>query len=633
MFEAAAKFAGARPGYVFTTRKGQTGYYTDGPEDDGGGDRKKRKVEPHNEEDETIAAILSRNEAVDVSELTPASLKHLMLSLEKKITRNSQLRVRFSSEPAKFVDSEIELDEAIKEVGVAAAAPELYPVLVDTGGVASIVGLLAHENADISASACGLLYDLTDAEALAAVGDDEVERCAVQLVEAVAAEHGLELLVQNLSRFDEFAKGATEADSQAVHHTLGIFEHVAEICGATAPHIVNELCEKTDLLKFSVDRARSKVFDANKLYASELLSILAAFSPASAAALAKCRAADGADGVDALLQAAAYYRRRSPRGEDEEECVENLFDALAAALSLAPMATLPLFLEAEGVELMLRCAREGRAAAACAIRVLDAALGVGAAPAGGDADGADDAPGDAAALQSLAGLVGRRLLDKGGLKVIFPALLGRGAARPPKGEQRSGRTRKLKRKKRDAADQRACDEHVLSIVAHVAGYAERHARQDDAKRRVVAKFVEDGHAKLLRLVDVYQLYAERTSRAAATPLRRVEGLSADEQRALEQGTLLEAGLHGLRLAARPLAFAAVHSPACRAALVVALAQRGATCAHVAQTLADEAHDLDDGAPGDDAAPTRGNTARDMLNDWASALLAIPAAADAANAAA
>jgi beta-catenin-like protein 1 len=62
-----------------------------------------------------------------------------MLSLEKKITRNAQLRVRFASEPAKFVDSEIELDEAIKEVGVAAAAPELYPVLVDTGGVASCV--------------------------------------------------------------------------------------------------------------------------------------------------------------------------------------------------------------------------------------------------------------------------------------------------------------------------------------------------------------------------------------------------------------------------------------------------------------------------------------------------------------
>ena len=46
-----------------------------------------------------------------------------------------------------------------------AAAPELYPVVVACGGVASIVSLVAHENADVSASACALLYDLTDPDA------------------------------------------------------------------------------------------------------------------------------------------------------------------------------------------------------------------------------------------------------------------------------------------------------------------------------------------------------------------------------------------------------------------------------------------------------------------------------------
>ncbi|CAN0435515.1 unnamed protein product, partial [Scytosiphon promiscuus] len=35
---------------------------------------------------------------------------------------------------------------------------------------------------------------------------------------------------------------------------------------------------------------------------------------------------------DRLLQIVAYYRRRQPQSPEEEECVENLFDALAAAL-------------------------------------------------------------------------------------------------------------------------------------------------------------------------------------------------------------------------------------------------------------------------------------------------------------
>lgn len=41
---------------------------------------------------------------------------------------------------------QVELDAAIKSLSVVAAAPELYPALVDAGAVTSLLGLLTHEN-------------------------------------------------------------------------------------------------------------------------------------------------------------------------------------------------------------------------------------------------------------------------------------------------------------------------------------------------------------------------------------------------------------------------------------------------------------------------------------------------------
>ena len=42
--------------------------------------------------------------------------------------------------------AQVELDTAVKSLSVVAAAPELYPALVDAGAVTSLLGLLTHEN-------------------------------------------------------------------------------------------------------------------------------------------------------------------------------------------------------------------------------------------------------------------------------------------------------------------------------------------------------------------------------------------------------------------------------------------------------------------------------------------------------
>lgn len=74
------------------------------------------------------------------------------------------------------------------------------------------------------------------------------------------------LLVQNLERLDESVK--EEADG--VHNTLSIIENLTEL----SSEIINE-ASKQGLLAWLLKRLKLKApFDSNKLYASEILSIL-----------------------------------------------------------------------------------------------------------------------------------------------------------------------------------------------------------------------------------------------------------------------------------------------------------------------------------------------------------------------
>ncbi|KAH8097272.1 DNA binding protein [Aureococcus anophagefferens] len=470
LFIPAKTYEGSRPGYVFSTRDGRTGYYSDAraakrPRDDGAESAAAKRARP--DDDGGVEAILAKADEAEITELDAASLKRLLLSLEKKITRNQQLRVKYGDDPSRFAESEVDLDDALQQMGLCAAAPELYGSLCDLGGVASIVGLLSHENADISASACSLLYDLTDADV---VDSSEAGAAgAATLAAAIEAAQGLEVLASNVARFDE----AVTEEAEAVHNTLGVFENVLDVGG---PGAAEAVAAKTCLGPWLLARAGVKGFGPIKLYASEILSILAGAFEAAAGALAEAEVG-GADGVDALLTACAYYRKRAPAVGDEEECVENLFQALGSLVSSAPATTLPRLVRSEGVELLVKCAKEGKHAAACALRVLAGAL-----------ECSSRAPG---------------------------AARGAIVAGDKRSRQRGG---KIKRRRRLVDDQRDLDEHVVSVAASICLYAGPEA-PDLAMKRLLAKFAEDDCRAVKALADRYAAYA-RDVRAAAEDPRR-----------------------------------------------------------------------------------------------------------------
>ena len=74
--------------------------------------------------------------------------------------------MKYSDQPEKFMESELELHKEINELYAVSASPELYPVLVEAGSVTSILGMVAHENTDISIAAIGLLLELMDPETI-----------------------------------------------------------------------------------------------------------------------------------------------------------------------------------------------------------------------------------------------------------------------------------------------------------------------------------------------------------------------------------------------------------------------------------------------------------------------------------
>ena len=76
----------------------------------------------------------------------------------------------FTIAAARFIDSEADLDTAIKALLPLAQVPNVaYPLLIGSGQLEALVGLLSHENADIALDVIELIHELTDED----VGEED----------------------------------------------------------------------------------------------------------------------------------------------------------------------------------------------------------------------------------------------------------------------------------------------------------------------------------------------------------------------------------------------------------------------------------------------------------------------------
>ena len=71
----------------------------------------------------------------------------------------------------------MELNDEIQKLHVIATVPEHYTLLMEMNTVHTLVGLLNHDNSDISIAVVDLLQELTDMDTLSASdGEEEAEK-------------------------------------------------------------------------------------------------------------------------------------------------------------------------------------------------------------------------------------------------------------------------------------------------------------------------------------------------------------------------------------------------------------------------------------------------------------------------
>uniref|UniRef100_A0A1B0CNH3 Beta-catenin-like protein 1 n=1 Tax=Lutzomyia longipalpis TaxID=7200 RepID=A0A1B0CNH3_LUTLO len=270
-------------------------------------------------------------EAADVDVLNDAGLRKLVLIFEKRVLRNQEMRIKFPENPEKFMETELELHEVLQQLHAIATVPDLYPLFVELNAVPSLLELLAHPNSDISVTVCDLLQELTDVDIL----HESIEGAEV-LIEALRKQQVCALLVQNLDRLDETEK----EEAKGVHDTLAVFENLMEIKSEVCVEAANQ-----GLMQWILKRLKAKLpFDANKLYCSEILSILIQESKENRLLLGTL------DGIDVLLQQLAVYKPLMS-AENREK-----------------------FLKGEGLQLMNLMLREKKLSRNGSLKVLDYAM-------------------------------------------------------------------------------------------------------------------------------------------------------------------------------------------------------------------------------------------------------------------
>ncbi|XP_062562192.1 beta-catenin-like protein 1 [Armigeres subalbatus] len=413
--------------------------------------------------------------------LDEASLKKILLLFEKRVLKNQEMRIKFPENPEKFMESEIELNDVLQELHSVATVPDLYPLLVELNGVSSLLELLSHQNTDISVAVVDLIQELTDLDILHESLDG-----AETLIEALRNQQAAGLLVQNLERLDETVK--EEADG--VHNTLAIFENLMEI----KSEIAKEIAEQ-GLMQWILKRLRMKIpFDVNKLYCSEILSILLQDTNENRILLGNL------DGIDVLLQQLAAYKRHDPSSTEEQEFMENLFNSLCSAL----MATenRDKFLKGEGLQLMNLMLREKKLSRNGSLKVLDHAMS--------GPDGRDNC---------------NKFVDILGLRTIFPLFM---------------KTPKRNKKRLLSTDEH--EEHVVSIVASMLRNCKGGQRQ-----RLLTKFTENDFEKIERLMELHFKYLEKVEIVDREVDQQINAGEIDEDEDAIYVKRLSGGLFTLQL--------------------------------------------------------------------------------------
>lgn len=507
-FVASKTWDGVKKGYYFGTGAQGTGYYLDVHQlDQKSVERSmqpKKSVtiaEDNNEMKLVLEELEKRAAGSSIVELTAKGVLAAAKSLESIYKKNSIMRAKFPNEPAKYMDSEVELYEQLTTLVAVATDTTLYRHVEKSNLMPILIQLLGHENADVSASVVSLFVEWMD-PSLAA--DDAEVLLILKRLGKIILLQGWETLVINLSRY-QTDDDTEDNNLKGVDNTLSLFENLMEVHTLTLPEGILddetqsaagymaresaifpwlfqqlELADTSqpmkarcmELLAFASQNA--DVYDSLPDWAS--IPRLPSSNEESNEPVTKKVKIAPINGIEILLLSIAQYRKKQPQSDLEIETLENAALALSSCMALSKTnQNVSAFLEAQGVELVVRCLKERVHAGGCCLKLLDFA-------------GNDETQKKAA----------EGIVTAGGLKYLFPMFSG---SRIPKPSQSTS----LKEKRewyQEATTQTIRIFYALAVQLDETS-------PEDAKSRFIAKFVDDAHKNCDRLVELLLEYDKR----------------------------------------------------------------------------------------------------------------------------
>lgn len=300
----------------------------------------------------TGTAIDGPEEADHTVRMSSDLLRKRLAKLEKHLTSNGQLRLRYATDPQKFMDSEYELHKQIKEFAFMTEYPEYYRQFTESNGMNLLAKTLMHENTDIGAATIELLSEITDADV------ELSDEGTTALASAMRTSGILLLAVDHLQQLDESHQDENTAQIRtSVSLILSILDHCVLLDESFKVYLGKETSISQWLLKrLNMEEAwvQTGSVSDNKQYAAEILSILVDRNNHNIDQLVDL------DATDAVLMLIAPYRKRKSANASEEEYLANIFNVLSNIVS-RPSGK-DRFLEGEGVELMQRLLDDAKSA-------------------------------------------------------------------------------------------------------------------------------------------------------------------------------------------------------------------------------------------------------------------------------
>jgi len=542
----------------------------------------------------------------------PASLKAFIKNLTKSIAKNELLRVEHPEDPSVFMESEVALYEDISALQDLAANVEYFHEFVKFGAVDQLLALLGHGNNDVALAVIKLFVELLD-PGLFTGGDVKSKEGMAALMAAFVgsgSSGGAGLVIEVLARL----KDGEEEEMKGIDAIFTLVENLMDLDqlgtlrlaisfendkddGAVANSyisVASVVCQSTSFVAYLVEKigeGGAHVWSiAAKLHASELLATilqhedsqtclanLSLLKPMSAHAESNDDRVPAKkqieqlpiDGIECLLQCVAAFRKRDPSSEEECEYLENIFDALTA--SLLNEKNVEEFLARQGIELMLRCINERLHSGFGAMKVLFYAVS-----------------GPVARKSIFYKKAAESFVDAGGFRSLFPICMGKRSAIPKPSINCDAGNISLLRKYADLNKQNDDEKkkkmskkmkqvvggsrdwyHTIEMNAIQILYSlTRHLDENspnDAKARLLAKFIENDCEKCDRMIELCLKYDKKMRQAEYLYFKSDEAEDAEANGIVDLAALnakLEGGGELFYRVCAVIAFAAAGSKRC-----------------------------------------------------------------------